>query len=178
MKNIDQNGLTEQEFLEAYRKKNYPRPYLTADLLVFSQDGSQILLVQRKGHPFLGCWAFPGGFAKADETIEQTALRELQEETGAELSADELIPVGLYSAPGRDPRGWVVSQAYMARVSAPRLRVRAGDDAAQAVWFRITGSGPELQLACGEIRLRPEALAFDHGQILLDARKLQSGRGR
>ena len=38
MENRDKNGLTEQEFLEVYKKKNYPRPYLTADLVVFSPN--------------------------------------------------------------------------------------------------------------------------------------------
>ena len=129
----DKKGLTEQEFLAAYAKKNYPRPALTADLVVFSLNMDRVLLVKRGGHPFLGCWAFPGGFANADESVEQTALRELQEETGiSTLTEDDIYEIGLFSTPGRDPRGWVVSNVYAARIDPAKVIVKAGDDAAQA----------------------------------------------
>lgn len=72
----DRKGLTEQEFLAEYRKKNYPRPYLTADMIVFR--GEEVLLVRRGGHPYLGYYAFPGGFSQADESMEETAARELR----------------------------------------------------------------------------------------------------
>ena len=103
----DKNGLTEEEFLAAYRPKDYPRPSLTADIAVFSQEAGalQVLLVRRGGHPFLGKWALPGGFAQPGEAVTQTARRELEEETG--LKGLRLTPVGLFSQPGRDPRMWV-----------------------------------------------------------------------
>jgi len=177
METRDQKGLTEQEFLQAYAQKSYPRPYLTADLVIFSVTDGQILLVKRKGHPFLGCWAIPGGFAKADETIEETAARELREETGILCQADRLTPVGIYSRPGRDPRGWVVSQAYMACVDKNAVTLQAGDDAAEAAWFRLTlDREKQLWLENGTVRLSLDGscaqLAFDHSQILLDAIRL------
>ena len=54
---VDKNGLTEKEAIEFFRKKNYPKPALTADIAVFAkQDGTlRLLMIRRGGHPFLGC---------------------------------------------------------------------------------------------------------------------------
>ena len=67
----DKNGLTEEEFLEKYKEKNYPRPYLTADIVVIGLKGEQkkLLLIQRGGHPFINMWALPGGFSRQTETM-------------------------------------------------------------------------------------------------------------
>ncbi len=168
----DQNGMTEREFLEAYAKKNYPRPYLTADIVLLSEGKDSVLLVRRKGHPFLGKWALPGGFANAGESVRDTALRELREETGiAALSAADVVEVGLFSEPGRDPRGWVVSGAYAAKVRRADMAPRAGDDAADAQWFNISpGENGGLVLSNGDVELHVgeggSELAFDHGEIL------------
>ena len=70
---------------EEYRfKYKYWRPAVSADNVVFRFDGRRVLvlLVRRGNEPFRGCWALPGGFADEGETIERTAARELEEETG------------------------------------------------------------------------------------------------
>ena len=168
----DKNGLTEQEFLKVYAQKNYPKPALTADLVVFSENIDAVLLVKRGGHPFFCRWAFPGGFANADESVEQTALRELREETGiSTLCEDDIYEIGLFSTPGRDPRGWVVSNVYAAKVDPAQIVVKAGDDAAQAQWFCLDYKNGEFTLTNGDIRLTGDAdksdLAFDHNRILI-----------
>ena len=162
---LDARGLTEEEAIARYRSRNYPKPAMTADIVVFAKgDGAyRVLLVRRKGHPFIGRLALPGGFAYENEPIEETAARELAEETGVEHL--QLNLVGLYSNPGRDPRGWVVSAAFVSVVDAQLLKLKAGDDAAEADWFCFDG---RYLTRAGE-RYATDELAFDHAAILRDA---------
>ncbi len=164
----DKRGMTEAEAIAAYRKKNYPKPALTADVCLFARSGAgwKLLLIRRGGHPYLGCWALPGGFADEGETIEDTAARELREETGLEGLALRLV--GVYSAPGRDPRGWTVSAAYATRVEEP-LDAEAADDAAEAGWFDVVLS----EAGAASVALPGgQRLAFDHAEIIADAAAL------
>ena len=169
----DRNGLTEEEFLRKYDPDKYPKPSLTADMVIFREtegaEAPEVLLVRRGGHPFLGYWALPGGFAMKNESLEQTACRELMEETG--VSGGKVTPVGVYSAPGRDPRGWVVSAAYAAAVS--RGEAHAGDDAADVRWFPLESENGVPCRLRGDPDLEPDGrgcrLAFDHDRILADA---------
>lgn len=159
----DQNGLTEREFLETYRHKRYPAPYLTADVVLLS-GGTDVLLIRRKGHPFLGCLALPGGFVNPDESAAEGALRELAEETGVTgYTVDDLREIGLFSKPGRDPRGWIVSDAFLIPVERERIRFHADDDAADAAWITIGRDGENLVFPEG-VRL-----AFDHADVLKKA---------
>lgn len=147
----DKNGLSEREFLEIYKTKNYPRPYVTADIVIFAKKDGEIyvLLIRRKGHPYIGKWALPGGFLNQDETAEEGAARELFEETGVRDADIRLA--GVFSRPGRDPRGWVVTIAYTACVDPDRTQVTAGDDAGDARWFKVGDA---------------DDLAFDHAEII------------
>ena len=169
----DSKGLTEEEFLANYNQDKYPKPSLTADIIVFRRNegnkDSDLLLIKRKGHPFIGCWALPGGFAERGETIENTAARELEEETG--VAGIEMELVGIYSKPGRDPRGWTVSAAYMAVVDGNEVRPRAGDDAREVNWGRVmmTKDCPEVIIDDRNIN---DELAFDHYEIISDAAEM------
>ena len=96
MEQLDKNGLTQAEYIEKYRSKNYPKPALTPDIVLLGDNRTKLLLIKRGGHPFIGQWAFPGGFAEESETIEQTAARELEEETG--YRAGKLTNLGRVSA--------------------------------------------------------------------------------
>lgn len=155
----------EKEAIEQFRKSNYPKPSLTADIAVFAeQNGAlRLLMIRRGGHPFLGCWALPGGFAEEGETIEKTAARELEEETG--IKDLSLSLVGIYSTPGRDPRGWTVSAAYTVLLSEGTIKASAGDDAAEAEWIEVQVKDDDIEV------LLPDGgrLAFDHGQIISDS---------
>lgn len=135
----------------------YPRPSVTADCIVITREAEpKVLLIQRGGEPFKGCWAFPGGFMEMDETTEQCAIRELEEETG--LKIHEVCQIGAYSKVDRDPRGRTMTVAYLALVDAP-LPVKGLDDAAKAQWFPLSAL---------------PALAFDHADILKDAIKAKT----
>lgn len=133
---------------------DYPRPAVSSDCVIFSFDGKHlnVLLIERKNDPFKGYWAFPGGFLEMDETSEQCARRELEEETGIKDACLEQLYT--FSGLNRDPRGRVVSVAYIALVRQSLTQIMAGDDARQAKWF------PVNQL--------PQ-LAFDHELIFRTA---------
>lgn len=144
---------------------SYPRYGVTVDCVVFgfdpAQDTLQLLLIERAIPPFKGEWALPGGFALAGESTEDAALRELFEETG--LQDIFLEQLYTFSSPARDPRGRVISVAYMALVQPAAHHAIASTDAARAMWHS-TGALPEL--------------AFDHAQIVEVAQARLRGKLR
>ena len=132
----------------------YPRPALTVDCAVFYQgDELELLLIERAGDPFRGCWALPGGFVDMDETAERAAARELKEETG--LESITMQQLHTFSTVDRDPRDRVVSVAFWGMTSERTLN--PGSDARQAQWFKVS----ELP-----------SLAFDHEKIIKMALEL------
>lgn len=143
----------------------HPPFAVTVDLAVFTiRDGAlAVLLVERGADPYAGQWALPGGFVEPQEDAETAAWRELREETGVEqfgVNGGHLEQLRTYSAPDRDPRMRVVSVAHVA--FAPDLpEPSAGSDAAGARWWAVDEA------------LSPDgpALAFDHEEILADARE-------
>ncbi len=163
----------EEAFLESYKDDAYARPAVSVDLTIFTlTDGAlQVLLIQRRGHPFRGRWALPGGFLRVANTrenqgeeLDEAAARELAEETG--LAQGSVFLEQLYTFGGvfRDPRMRVITVAYYALIP-PELAatIRAGSDARVAAWHP----------AAEAIRLD---LAFDHDKILAVA--LERLRGK
>jgi 8-oxo-dGTP diphosphatase len=155
---------------ETGEKREYPRPSLTADVVVVAlgdHGGLRVLFVERAHDPFAGAWALPGGFVEPTETVSEAAARELAEETS--LTDVRIEELGCFSKPGRDPRGWVVTVAHLALVPVDRLAdVKAGDVAASAAWLDLTvhpGGGFDLAHR-GE---PATALAFDHAEIITRA---------
>ncbi len=170
----------------------HARPALTVDVALFTarKDELCVLLVQRKNDPFKGSFALPGGFVEENEPLERAALRELREETN--VSDIHIEQLGAFGDPGRDPRGHTVSIVYVGFVMAAPM-VRAGDDAASAVWQPVSSLLLESK-SNGTIKKTPAAknggknssaknavaprrsrkallpLAFDHGPIVRRAR--------
>jgi len=128
-------------------------PLLTTDCVLFDRDG-RVLLIRRRNEPFAGGYALPGGFVDIGETVEAACRREVLEEVGVTVNGLQLV--GVYSDPGRDPRGHTVSVAYLARLpEAPSPR--AGSDADSAEWVKDW---------------RALDLAFDHAKIIADAERI------
>lgn len=145
----------EQKFLSEYNFNEYEKPSVAADMAVFTimkeevskedcrklpEKKLKLLMIKRGNPPYKDLWALPGGFLKKGETIYETARRELKEETGARNAYLELCNV--FSEKDRDPRGWIISQAFMALVNTDETqentqKIRAGSDAKEAEWFEI-----------------------------------------
>jgi len=123
-------------------------PPVAADVIIELADrtGRPVVLIQRRNPPH--GFALPGGFVEVGETVEDAARREAREETG--LDVELLGLLGVYSDPGRDPRGHTVSVVYIGEARGEPV---AGDDAGGIVVV-----SPES----------PPALAFDHARILGD----------
>ncbi len=114
-----------------------------------------VMLIQRKVWPYEGKWALPGGFTKETETVYECAQRELLEETA--VDGVHLQYFNVYSTPGRDPRGWIISHAFLALVNENVLKGRKA--AVDAEDVRLVPVDEALAMD----------LAFDHRQILEDA---------
>lgn len=115
----------------------------------------EAMLIKRQQWPCEGMWALPGGFTREGETVEACARRELQEETG--VADVHLAYFNVYSEPGRDPRGWMISHAFFALVEERFVASRRTSDEAS-----------DVRLWPVEEALAME-LAFDHRTILRDA---------
>jgi 8-oxo-dGTP diphosphatase len=136
-----------------------PLVMLAVDLVILTlrESSLHVLLIERGVAPYKGALALPGGFLQhAEEDLTAAAHRELSEETEMDVGTLRLEPLGVYGDPGRDPRGRVVSVAYLA--IAPRLpEPTAGTDAAGARWERVD------RVLSGGLEL-----VFDHRRIVAD----------
>lgn len=123
-------------------------PLLTVDVVIQQEGaGEKVVLIKRRNPPF--GWALPGGFVDIGEATERAARREAAEETGLDVRLTGIL--GVYSDPGRDPRGHTVTVAYVGEATGePRSR----SDAADVGVFGLD----EL----------PGQIAFDHDRILAD----------
>ncbi|ATL70839.1 NUDIX hydrolase [Nocardia terpenica] len=114
------------------------------------------LLVQRLLAPYRGRWALPGGFVQNEESLSAAAVRELREETGIRADRLHLEQLATYGEPGRDPRGRVISTAYLALVPNLPAPNAGGDAVAAAIW------------SVDQVLADRGRLAFDHRRILAD----------
>jgi 8-oxo-dGTP diphosphatase len=137
----------------------FPPFGVTADLVILTVRGGRlcVALVERREDPFRGRLALPGGFISRhglDLSLEDTALRELREETGIQSDEVHLEQLKTYWTRGRDPRQEVVTVAWLA-LGPVHGDLQPGTDAASADWYTI-----DVAMAT--------PLAFDHNEILQD----------
>ncbi|WP_407926206.1 NUDIX hydrolase [Halosaccharopolyspora lacisalsi] len=144
-----------------------PEVLVTVDLVILTlrEQELRVLLVERGVDPYRGARALPGGFLNhAGEDILDAAHRELREEADLDVARLHLEQLGTYGAPGRDPRGRVISVAYLA--IAPELPDPvAGTDAADAGWE-----------SAADVLSGRTKLAFDHLRIVTDG--IDRARGK
>lgn len=134
----------EWEMLQGYRKAWAAAPYapvfVTVDLVL--RCAGHVLLIQRAKDPGQGLWALPGGFVEPRDTLYQSAIRELEEETGLRLLPDtlerSLRGVAVFDHPDRSQRGRTISHTHYFDLGDRELpEVRGDDDAALAQWVPI-----------------------------------------
>ena len=140
--------MTEKEWKTFWKIK----PTTCSDSVVIR--GNEIVLVKRAYKPHIGCWALPGGVMDNGETIEETAIREVKEETGIDGKIISLV--GVYSGLKRDPRGTTLSVAFL--VQFIRLSGKPDDESLEVKFFPLNKM--------------PKNIAFDHKTIIKDALKL------
>jgi bifunctional NMN adenylyltransferase/nudix hydrolase len=118
----------------------YAPVFVTVDAVV--QCAGRVLLIRRGRAPGKGLLAVPGGFIEQRETVYQSALRELAEETSIRLLEGDmhhaLKAVQVFDHPDRSQRGRVITHAHRFDLGARRPpEVQAADDAASAQWVPI-----------------------------------------
>jgi 8-oxo-dGTP diphosphatase len=145
-------------------------------LVTADQGALWTLLVKRSEEPFEGRLAIPGGFVRADESLDEAAVRILREKAGLSgIFTEQLYTFGDLE---RDPRGRIVTVAYLALVHADRFRATCERSGGRVVgriavpWEGETGGAVDLEKADGSV-IDP---AFDHDEILGMAVKRLRGR--
>lgn len=147
----------------------YPRPSATATIMLVHKPSMEFFVGYRAedadAYPGYAC--LPGGFLNAKvegdrsrpgETIERTAIRETEEETGITIQEKDLILIDVRSDPATDPRAHVVNVCYLAFVDDDqKAEAYAADDLEDYDWRKLD----DIE--------RERAYAFDHYQIILRA---------
>lgn len=192
----DRDGKSLEEFLADYDPKRYDCPSNTTDIVVVRCEEEltridqplKVLLVKRSGHPNIGFWATPGGFVELKEDLQAGAARELEEETGVKgLPLQQLFTWGDYR---RDPRWRVITTSFLALVEGD-VPVKAGDDAADALWMDVSlkmedSAGPgqeiwDLELEDKEqdvqVSARVEICRFGHRLLPQERYRLLESHG-
>jgi ADP-ribose pyrophosphatase YjhB (NUDIX family) len=129
----------------------YEQPGITIDLIIFTVNESKlkVLLVKRAVEPFADFWSIPGGFLQKGESLEDAALRVLEEKTGVkDVYLEQLYTFG---KPDRDPRARIITVTYFALIPWKTLSQPGSKKIAGVAWYPV-GAAPEL--------------AFDHREIL------------
>lgn len=177
----------ERAYLASYDISRFDRPSVAADMAVFSIMGTgmqgreeenyrkdpekklKLLLIRRGSFPYKDHWALPGGFCRPGERVEDTARRELLEETG--VQGAYLDSFAVFSDPGRDPRGWIISHAFLALINGEQYQIRGGSDAWEARWFAVSLEKKqirkEVQEASAEVENLYELQLEDEDEVPL-----------
>ena len=149
----------EYDFLQEYKKKwafaPFPPVFVTADAVVVK--AGHVLLIRRGMNPGKGRIALPGGFISPKETVYQSSIRELKEETKIlvprEVLEGSLAGQKVFDHPSRDTRGRIITHAFYFKLpdGGPLPEVEGDDDAKEAMWVPLS-----------ELALLEESFYSDH----------------
>ena len=146
---------SEKAFLQAYNIRDFDVPLMMVDMAIFSilDERLQVLIVKRAQYPSKGQWALPGGFVdiNKDLSLTDTAKRKLKAKTG--VATPYVEQVESFGGPDRDPRGWSVTVAYMALISAAGIELMSDEASDEVLWVPVQDV------------TRNYKLAFDHQKI-------------
>lgn len=145
------------ESIKNYPKKSYDHPVAAVDVVLFRlyKQELQVLLLKLKEAPFDGKWAIPGGLVTSNETLEDAAVRHLENKVGIKKDI-YLEQLSTFGDPNRDPLGWVVSVAYIGLTNSPKVKVKISKRYSSYEWFAVDSL---------------PALAYDHELIVKAAVK-------
>jgi bifunctional NMN adenylyltransferase/nudix hydrolase len=146
---VCQDMAREYEYLKNYKKQwesaPFPPTFVTTDAVVV--QAGHVLLIKRGRNPGKGRYALPGGFISQGESIQDSCLRELKEETGIVFPKEELKlslrETNIFDHPYRDQRGRTITHAFYYHIDrlGPLPQVKGGDDASHAMWVPINDLG-------------------------------------
>lgn len=131
-----------KDYKHMWAQAPYPVTFSTTDVAVIKNG--HILLVKRKFNPGKGLLALPGGFINQNESIMDSAFRELKEETRVLVPRDVLqrniVDQRVFDHPDRSLRGRTITHAFCVKLpDGPQLpQVKGDDDAERAMWVSLS----------------------------------------
>jgi ADP-ribose pyrophosphatase YjhB (NUDIX family) len=143
--------------------RDYPaRPILAASAAVFKPDGT-VLLGARRAGPYSGVFSLPGGLVETGETLEEAALREVEEETGVRgeiIAFNGWREVINREEDGRVKRHYVIASFAARWVSGDGI---PSEELGQVIWADASKAA-ELPLTGGLAELLVSARAIVSGK--------------
>ena len=139
-KELQAEQLMIDKYKDEWKSAPYPPVFVTTDAMVL-QSG-HVLLVRRGRSPGKNLWALPGGFLESHERLNESAIRELYEETQIDIPKQDieksLVKVETFDHPLRSVRGRTITHVHCYQLKGDRLMsVRANDDAAECKWVPV-----------------------------------------
>ena len=151
-----------REFLHTYADafdRTHHSGHFTGSSWLVSDDGVRVLLMQ---HRKLNRWPQPGGHADGDRDLARVALRETQEETGAQdlREGNVIFDLDRHRIPARDEEAehWHYDVRYVVRASADE-RCIVNDESHRLAWRPVQDVADDSNLDASLRRMARKWLA-------------------
>lgn len=130
--------------------------------------GVQVLLIKRTRPPYKDLWSIPGGLVEYTKTIEETINGKIEKKVNLVGFYKEQLYT--YGETARDPRGRVISVAYIGLVSKDKTKGVHDTGYGEPRWFwAMLDSKGNLHVTDTETNEEITEMAFDHMDILRDS---------